>query len=195
MLLLRDRLKVLRERLLDLTFKNRLLNHSDLGRRVLKVRRLALGEVYRLLVEQGKELTVAAAPNSPSSSGNPEGKPAVNGIPHEPFEDSGADLADWLRRWKLPVALPPLMLDNRLRTMHSQYREVIEATGSNFLYLALGFLEWRDPDREPDKARLAPLVLVPIEIERRLERTVENEPEESDSGNGKELPCGTKQYH
>jgi hypothetical protein len=59
---LRDRLEALRERLLDLSFRNRLLNHSDTGRRILKVRRLSLAELYTVLVDEGKTLTISAAP-------------------------------------------------------------------------------------------------------------------------------------
>jgi hypothetical protein len=59
---LRDRLEALRERLLNLSFRNRLLNHSDTGRRILKVRRLSLAELYTVLVDEGKTLTISAAP-------------------------------------------------------------------------------------------------------------------------------------
>jgi very-short-patch-repair endonuclease len=191
-----DRLEALRERLLDLTFKNRLLNHSDLGRRILKVRRVALGELYQLLVEESKSFTVSSSfsDSLSSASGESESVAPASDITMEPFEDNGIDLTPWLQRRKLPIALPPLGLENRLRAMHSQFRALIEATGSNFLYLALGFLEWYDPDREPEKARLAPLVLVPIEIERHLERVAGNDPEEGKEGGGRKLRIGMKVY-
>ena len=59
---LRDRLEALRNKLLDLSFRNRLLNHSDTGRRILKVRRLSLADLYTVLVDGGKTLTISAAP-------------------------------------------------------------------------------------------------------------------------------------
>jgi uncharacterized protein DUF4011/AAA domain-containing protein len=192
---LSDRLEALRERLLDLTFKNRLLNHSDLGRRILKIRGIALAELYQLLVEESKVFTVFAAPDAgTSASGESESEPAVSDITTEPFEDSSIDLTAWLQRRRLPVAMFPVSLENRLRAMHSQFRALLEATGSNFLYLALGFLEWYDLDREPEKARRAPLVLVPIEIERHLERITENKSEEDTKGPERKLRVGTKIY-
>ena len=45
-----ERLEALRERLLDLSFRNRLLNHADTGRRILKVRRLSLAGLYAMLL-------------------------------------------------------------------------------------------------------------------------------------------------
>jgi hypothetical protein len=50
------------ERSSDLSFRNRLLNHSDAGRRILKVRRLSLAELYAVVVDEGKTLTISAAP-------------------------------------------------------------------------------------------------------------------------------------
>ena len=50
------------ERSSDLSFRNRLLNHSDTGRRILKVRRLSLAELYAMLVDEGNTLTISAAP-------------------------------------------------------------------------------------------------------------------------------------
>jgi hypothetical protein len=50
------------ERSSDLSFRNRLLNHSDTGRRILKVKRLSLAELYAVVVDEGKTLTISAAP-------------------------------------------------------------------------------------------------------------------------------------
>ncbi len=42
---------------------------------------------------------------------------------------------------------------------------MFQEQGYNILYLALGFLEWKDP-YEPD-IRKAPLILIPVILERR----------------------------
>ena len=88
----------------------------------------------------------------------------------ELFEDTGAELTSELGRKRLPVAMRQAQLDSRLRTIHSQRKAILDSTGSNLLYLALGFLEWQDPHHEPERPRLSPLLLVPVEIERHLER-------------------------
>ena len=190
---LRDRLEALRERLLDLSFRNRLLNHSDTGRRILKVRRLSLAELYTVLVDEGKTLTISAAPvETPApltATGELGGEPAP-----EPFEDTGEEFTSELQRKRLPVAMRAGQLDNRLRTIHSQRKAMLDSTGSNLLYLALGFLEWRDPQNEPDKARLSPLLLVPVEIERHLERIDDSDEKADESEPSLKLRMGVKIY-
>jgi very-short-patch-repair endonuclease len=190
---LRDRLEALREKLLDLSFRNRLLNHSDTGRRILKVRRLSLAQLYTVLVEEGKSLTISAAPvETPvplTATGELGSEPAP-----EPFEDTGEEFTSELQRKRLPVAMRAGQLDNRLRTIHSQRKAMLDSTGSNLLYLALGFLEWRDPQNEPDKARLSPLLLVPVEIERDLERIDDSDEKANESEPSLKLRMGVKIY-
>ena len=175
-----ERLEALRERLLDLSFRNRLLNHTDTGRRILKVRRLSLAGLYATLVDEGKTLTISAAPVElpsqpmPTTANETVGEPVGEPAP-EPFEDSAVDLTSEIQCKRLPVAMRAAQLDNRLRTIHSQRKAMLDSTGSNLLYLALGFLEWYDPQNEPEKARLSPLLLVPVEIERHLERIEDDE--------------------
>ena len=45
---------------------------------------------------------------------------------------------------------------------------MLDETGINHLYLALGFLQWRESE-DSDQERRAPLLLVPIIIERKTE--------------------------
>ena len=56
-------------------------------------------------------------------------------------------------------------LDTVFRTIRSRARSGVEETGVNFLYLALGMLEWYE-DEKAQKPLRAPLVLIPVEVER-----------------------------
>ncbi len=60
-------------------------------------------------------------------------------------------------------------LDRRLRKLRTDARTAVEETGSNLLHLAFGFLEWHDP-KAGQHSHLASLILVPAEMERRLQR-------------------------
>ncbi|WP_312138814.1 DUF4011 domain-containing protein [Brevundimonas sp.] len=53
-------------------------------------------------------------------------------------------------------------LDARLRKIRATGRTAIEESGANMLYLAFGFLEWKDVSTS--KSHQAPLVLVPVEL-------------------------------
>ncbi len=57
-------------------------------------------------------------------------------------------------------------LQRRLFYINQRARSVMEEQGYNILYLALGFLRWQDDNGNPE-FREAPLILVPVELERR----------------------------
>lgn len=65
---------------------------------------------------------------------------------------------------KVQSLLYPAPLDTRLRKLRSDASTAIEETGTNFLHLAIGFLDWREADGAGSKGSLAPLILVPVEI-------------------------------
>jgi hypothetical protein len=57
-------------------------------------------------------------------------------------------------------------LQRRLLDMYSDARTFIEEQGVNILFLALGQLQWFDRNA-PDKPRFAPLILLPVALERK----------------------------
>jgi Rad3-related DNA helicase len=61
-------------------------------------------------------------------------------------------------------------LERRCKNILRSWRTGIDETGMNFLYLAMGFLDWYEDDNS-DVLNRAPLILVPVRIERtRLNR-------------------------
>jgi len=70
---------------------------------------------------------------------------------------------------KLQTKLFAEILEARLRRMASKARMIIEETGSNQLYLALGFLEWKERDDSSRKFE-APLVMIPVELKKKKRR-------------------------
>ena len=61
-------------------------------------------------------------------------------------------------------------LDHNLLRIYQQATSSLEDQGFNTLFLALGALEWYEPD-EPKKPRIAPIVLFPVELRRRSPRS------------------------
>lgn len=57
------------------------------------------------------------------------------------------------------------ILERRCTRLHHDARTAIEETGSNFLYLSIGFLEWYEDD-DSDISYKAPLILIPVQLER-----------------------------
>lgn len=61
----------------------------------------------------------------------------------------------------------PEELEGIMRGISRAARLAIEETGSNFLHLAFGFLEWFESESS-NKENYAPLILVPVEVSRHL---------------------------
>lgn len=57
-------------------------------------------------------------------------------------------------------------LDTRVKYIRQQSESAISETGSNILYIAIGFLEWKE-SQESDSKRLAPLFTIPVKIEKK----------------------------
>lgn len=168
-----------RAELLDLSTRNRLLAMPGPGRaaKVLHLHDERSAEVYRLLVTERKALSFL--PGRPSTAGA-EGAalnaavPGAGGpdeedeasLPQPEQEETAGGPARRHLDHRLQTALTPEGLQARLLSLYRDARTMIEEQGVNILYLALGQLVWREADK-PEAPRLAPLVLVPVSLERR----------------------------
>ncbi len=75
---------------------------------------------------------------------------------------------DEFRSHRLRTFLTDSELERIMKKLHRQAKVSIEENGANTLYLALGFLRWYETDKS-DRARYAPLVLVPVDIIRKVQ--------------------------
>ncbi len=93
-------------------------------------------------------------------------EPAAPADLPQPEEDADAeDRGPRQRDDCLQAALPSNQLQHRLLRTYYAARTYEEEQGVNVLFLAIGFLKWFEPDK-PEKERFAPLLLVPLELER-----------------------------
>ena len=70
-----------------------------------------------------------------------------------------------LKAKQLLVNVPEAKLENQLIALYRKTKSVMEEGGSNTLYLAIGFLNWRKKDKA-DKIYRAPLILCPVKLDR-----------------------------
>ena len=160
-------LQTARERLLDLTLRNRLLNFRPSKRRTIQVVEEIPREVFDILVLEERVMQFKASQQS------------VEEIPSLSEEDAESERLPWLQDAEteqhhtdslLQTNLVRDELQRRLYYVQHQARSVFEEQGYSVLHLALGFLKWSDPDN-PGKFYLAPLILIPVELERQKVRT------------------------
>jgi very-short-patch-repair endonuclease len=144
--------------LLDLGTRNRLIN---IPLRTKNIRAIELvggqtSEVFRLLGE-GKRFTFLPAEVAESS----EDGSAPPALP-QPVEMESQRRPTEKR---LQTKLSPEALQKRLLDIWYDAKTLEEEQGVNILYLALGLLKWFEDDKS-DVERFAPLVLLPVRLER-----------------------------
>jgi very-short-patch-repair endonuclease len=148
------------KKLLDLTLRNRLLNFPDSKKTIPFLctdpayleDRLANGAAVRII-------------SLPEQNPLGERDAALYRDVH------GRDLqrgfaAEALLRDELPSPLDGRQLEARLIDLYRQVRNDFAEGGANTLFLAVGFLRWRKKP-EDERSYRAPLLLVPVKLERR----------------------------
>lgn len=154
------RLEVWKQKLLDLSLRNRLLNFKDTKGTVPFVcpdpgaleDSLVDGEQFRLLGP-----IPAMAGQDPRSLAT-----RARQLAEDPMT---AELRQELAGRRLHSTLPEEDLDLRLLNLYRTVRAELEESGANTLYLTLGMLEWKATPTASVSHR-APLLLVPVRLVR-----------------------------
>src|SRR5690606_28689413 len=81
-----------------------------------------------------------------------------------------AHAADALKRREVFIRLDDVELSTRLVELYRSARSALQEGGANTLFLALGFLAWTRQEK-PDVRLKAPLILVPVRLDRKSARS------------------------
>lgn len=146
--------KNLRRELLDLTLRNQLLNFKTRAKTITIVNQTPINLFQTLVLQDSKMYFVA------NKKDKIEDKSSV--WDHIPFDFSKFSEGDK----KLATDLTPKELQKRLYYINNQAKTMLQEQGYNILYLAIGFLEWKDKSK-PKQKNNAPLVLIPVAMERK----------------------------
>ncbi|KZX17544.1 RecBCD enzyme subunit RecD [Methanobrevibacter cuticularis] len=158
----------LRKKLLDLTSRNQLLNFKHRAK-TLEVINNSPNHVYQTLILQKKKMHFVPnkednkSRNSEDSESPQSRASRFSGI----WDHSPIDLSIFKDgNTSLKIPLSSRELQKRLFYINQQARLMFQEQGYNILYLAIGFLEWRD-NVKPKEVKKAPLVLIPVLLERK----------------------------
>jgi very-short-patch-repair endonuclease len=160
----KDRLARWQRRLLDLSLRNALLNFKA-GKKALQLD-VCAPDLEDAMAE-GQTVKLLSSPLLM------EGRDPRSLQIHEArsLEDlRRAHAADALKRREVCIRLDAHELDTRLVELYRGARNALQEGGSNTLFLALGFLIWSRPDK-PDARIKAPLILLPVTLERKSARS------------------------
>ena len=182
---IRKKLLDIRRKLLDLSKRNRLLNYRH-NKSAVRVIDEQPRQVFDYLVKSTKPMTFIPLEPPDEAEEDPPHDDSMENAPTvvDTVEHMGVNLSDDLpepdahaeevpekhRDNKLQTKLFAEILEARLRRMASKARTIIEETGSNQLYLALGFLEWKERD-DSSREFEAPLIMIPVELKKKKRRS------------------------
>ena len=158
---LRSYLTDARERLLDTTTRNRLVHVNRKGRiNALNIINERTESIYRILGENEKRMAFAA-------QGKDKVKNGEEGDAQDLFETIEDDTPFDESRFEdlyLETPLGPDAQHKRLLKLYAEAKSADEDMGFNILYLAMGFLKWKEEKGASRKRtdREAPLILLSL---------------------------------
>ena len=161
-----DRLARWRKRLLDLSGRNRLLNLQDTGKRALFIDCPDPAGLEDMLAGMRGQTKAAALRFRPWPD-LMDGRDPRSGALHRNrlYEDANRAFArDAFAKRELLVGREDTALQAALTEIYRKSRADQQEGGSNTLFLTIGSLLWRQQEKE--KPFRAPLILVPVILER-----------------------------
>jgi len=189
-----EKLRRSRQRLLDLTLRNRLLNfrpgnpnyRDDLKAHKHAVLKGHIEFLWQHLVEDERHIEVVGLTrdqqeqiaqelrlqSSAESSPNPEAGLSLARLGHEDWEDvrgSIRGVSQFLQKGNLVSLLPDEAFRKRLTKIRNEQNTLANSTGDSALFLAIGFLEWCEAEPHPraNEPLFAPLILVHVNLDQR----------------------------
>ncbi|QVQ24415.1 DUF3320 domain-containing protein [Achromobacter deleyi] len=160
------RLAKWKSRLLDLTLRNRLLNFK-ITKSTLPLVVPDLGRLEDAIVD-GSEFRIRPLPAALMEGNDPRmAEVHIGRGGRAPLDDMALEA---LSNKELIARVSQEALDANLLTIFGAARTGLEEGGANTLYLAMGMLRWTEtPGAE--NAHLAPLILVPVSLQRQSVRS------------------------
>jgi len=155
-----------RSKLLERSLRNKLVNTNLTSPRARQVRVVdeRSDNVFEIL-RRGKPMAFAPTKRAVDDEADSEVRPAptlsvseLDKLTTDQVEARHTDL--WLQ-----TSMTSDALQKRLLSLYYESQTIEEEQGVNVLFLALGFLEWREA-KSSDIARHAPLLLLPIDLVR-----------------------------
>lgn len=148
-----------RDRLIDKGTRNRLVHVSNTGQpkprgKVLNIFNERSDDVFRILCG-GTKMSFSGVETADGEEAETE-TPLLETINEQVSEDRYTDS-------NLETMLTHDQLQKKLISLHRDARTSEEEQGVNVLYLALGFLRWRE-DKASAIDRHAPLILLPVDL-------------------------------
>ena len=156
-----ERIELWKRKLLDLSKRNRLLNLRDSGTAIP----IFCPDPARLedRIAAGQRITIIPPPERLAAGAEPDAQLRLLRTGDDLAEQTARDALD---RDQIIANVDAKSLERGVIELFRKAKADIEEGGSNTLFLALGSLRWR-PVGETMRSYRAPLILLPVRLERR----------------------------
>lgn len=144
------------KKLLDLSKRNQLIDFKLRGKG-LQILSYDMNEIYQAFESKGKSYTITGSNLDLSDYELLELPPAT--------EDNYKMVSSLFANGSLPIVKRNSNLNTSLKYFERERRVAFEESGSNVLYVAIGFIEWFENDKSQNP-KFAPIILVPVDIKR-----------------------------
>jgi very-short-patch-repair endonuclease len=150
-----------KSRLLDLSLRNRLLNFRETKSTI----RILSNSPERVEDELAAEHELSLRPR-PKVMGEDDPRNEATYTQQQRADALADHLGDELKHGRIHTHLDESEHARRLTDLYRSARNAIDENGTNTLFAAVGFLEWRETEHS-DRVFRAPLLLVPVELKRK----------------------------
>lgn len=168
--IVRRKLEQARHQLIERNLRNKLVNCALTSKRSKQIRVIdeLADETFKTLLVQKREMTFAPGRGlETEEEGEPPDPDYAVWIPPESSKARPEErVAPRHRDTVLQTHLSAEGLQKRLTSLYYESIESVEEQNVSILYLALGFLKWFEDGRS-EVERFAPLVLIPVELDRK----------------------------
>lgn len=144
------------KKLLDLSKRNQLIDYKLRGKG-LQILSYDMNALYQAFEKKGRSYTIAQSDLNLSLYELLE-LPAAT-------EENYKMVSDAFKGGTLSVVKRNSPINASLKFFYRERRRAFEESGSNVLYLALGFISWFESDKA-QMPRFSPIVLVPVDLKR-----------------------------
>ncbi len=160
--ILEERIKKWKDKLIDLSKRNRLLNFRPTKVTSIHIVDELPPEVLRILVVDNSSVSFLPILKENEDLFN-QNEEILESQEYQTYKKEGLDAKH--TDLHLQTRLKKEHLSKNLQRISSKASSVMEEQGYNVLFLALGFLEWYESNDSDVKLR-APIILVPVELTR-----------------------------
>ncbi|HOW36292.1 MAG TPA: DUF3320 domain-containing protein [Candidatus Omnitrophota bacterium] len=163
--LVEERIKRWKNKLIDLSKRNRLLNFKPTKTTTIQIVDEIPSEAYRTIVLN--ESVMSFLPADGDIEGDKDNTGSSSQLEIKEFQDYAQEELDTKHTdLYLQTNLGESHLDKNLFRITSIATSVMEEQGYNSLFLALGFLEWYE-SKDSDVKFRSPILLIPVQLNRK----------------------------